>query len=157
MHLYISDFRRCNFPSFGLHCSIGNSGDHARYGRSIWTRAHRKRTRTTRQQSPGMKSRGFCDGRRRSGSVPRLPVSALKSAWPVLHNPANRNREIPLTFEQFRFGFANAVSEEEAHELYTTYAVLQHLVRRYYKRQLQTLTHGRKRRWTRRIPFAGRY
>jgi non-heme chloroperoxidase len=52
-----------------------------------------------------------------------LPVSALKSAWPVLHNPANRNRAIPLTFEQFRFGFANAVSEEEAHELYKTFAV----------------------------------
>jgi non-heme chloroperoxidase len=52
-----------------------------------------------------------------------LPFSALKSAWPVLGNPANRNRAIPLTFEQFRFGFANAVSEEEAHELYKTYAV----------------------------------
>jgi non-heme chloroperoxidase len=52
-----------------------------------------------------------------------LPLSALKSAWPVLHNPANRNRAIPLTFEQFRFGFANAVSEEEAKELYATFAV----------------------------------
>ena len=52
-----------------------------------------------------------------------LPLSALKSAWPVLGNPANRNRAIPLTFEQFRFGFANAVSEEEARELYATFAV----------------------------------
>jgi pimeloyl-ACP methyl ester carboxylesterase len=52
-----------------------------------------------------------------------LPLSALKSAWPVLGNPANRNRAIPLTFEQFRFGFANAVSEEEARELYETFAV----------------------------------
>jgi non-heme chloroperoxidase len=52
-----------------------------------------------------------------------LPLSALKSAWPVLHNPANRNRAVPLTFEQFRFGFANAVSEEEAKELYDRYAV----------------------------------
>ena len=52
-----------------------------------------------------------------------LPLSALKSAWPVLGNPANRNRAVPLTFDQFRFGFANAVSEEEAHELYKTYAV----------------------------------
>src|SRR5436190_4216969 len=52
-----------------------------------------------------------------------LPISALKSAWPVLGNPANRNRAIPLTFEQFRFGFANAISEEEAKELYDTYAV----------------------------------
>jgi non-heme chloroperoxidase len=52
-----------------------------------------------------------------------LPLSALKSAFPVLHNPANRNRAIPLTFDQFRFGFANAVSEKEARELYKTYAV----------------------------------
>jgi non-heme chloroperoxidase len=52
-----------------------------------------------------------------------LPFSSLKSAWPVLGNPANRNRAIPLTYEQFRFGFANAVSEEEAKELYETFAV----------------------------------
>jgi pimeloyl-ACP methyl ester carboxylesterase len=52
-----------------------------------------------------------------------LPISALKSAAPVLSNPANRNRAVPLTFEQFRFGFANAVDEEEARELYETYAV----------------------------------
>jgi non-heme chloroperoxidase len=52
-----------------------------------------------------------------------LPISALKSASPVLGNPANRNRAVPLTFEQFRFGFANAVSEEEAKDLYETYAV----------------------------------
>ena len=52
-----------------------------------------------------------------------LPYSALKSAWPVLSNPANRNRAVPLTFEQFRFGFANAVSEEEAKQLYETFAV----------------------------------
>ena len=52
-----------------------------------------------------------------------LPFSALKSAWPVLGNPANRNRAIPLTYDQFRFGFANAVSEDEAKELYATYAV----------------------------------
>jgi pimeloyl-ACP methyl ester carboxylesterase len=52
-----------------------------------------------------------------------LPISALKSAKPVLGNPANRNRAVPLTYEQFRFGFANAVDEDEAKELYTTYAV----------------------------------
>ena len=52
-----------------------------------------------------------------------LPFSALKSAWPVLGNPANRNRAIPLTFDQFRYGFANAVSEHEAQELYDPFAV----------------------------------
>jgi non-heme chloroperoxidase len=52
-----------------------------------------------------------------------LPISALKCAWPVLGNPANRHRAVPLTFGQFRFAFANAVSEEEAKELYETFAV----------------------------------
>jgi pimeloyl-ACP methyl ester carboxylesterase len=52
-----------------------------------------------------------------------LPISALKSAFPVLGNPANRNRAVPLTFDQFRFGFANAVDEDEARHLYETYAV----------------------------------
>ena len=52
-----------------------------------------------------------------------LPISALRAAFPVLGNPANRHRAVPLTFEQFRYAFANAVSEEEARELYETYAV----------------------------------
>jgi non-heme chloroperoxidase len=52
-----------------------------------------------------------------------LPLSALKSAWPVLGNPANRHRAIPLTYDQFRFGFANAVSEDEAKALYEEFAV----------------------------------
>jgi pimeloyl-ACP methyl ester carboxylesterase len=52
-----------------------------------------------------------------------LPISALKSAFPVLGNPANRNRAVPLTYDQFRFGFANAVEEDEAKDLYETYAV----------------------------------
>ena len=52
-----------------------------------------------------------------------LPISALKSSSPVLTNPANYNRAVPLTYEQFRFAFANAVDEDEAKELYETYAV----------------------------------
>jgi non-heme chloroperoxidase len=52
-----------------------------------------------------------------------LPISALRSAQPVLGNPANRNRGVPLTYEQFRYGFANAVSEDEAKELYEQFAV----------------------------------
>ena len=52
-----------------------------------------------------------------------LPISALKSGSPVLGNPANRNRAVPLTYEQFRYAFANAVTEDEAKELYETYAV----------------------------------
>jgi non-heme chloroperoxidase len=52
-----------------------------------------------------------------------LPISALKSSRPVLGNPANRNHAVPLTYEQFRFAFANAVSEDEAKGLYETFAV----------------------------------
>jgi non-heme chloroperoxidase len=52
-----------------------------------------------------------------------LPISALKSASPVLRNPANRSRAVPLTYDQFRFAFANEVSEDEAKELYDTYSV----------------------------------
>ncbi len=52
-----------------------------------------------------------------------LPISALRSSSPVLSNPRNKGRAVPLTYEQFRYAFANAVSEEEAKELYETYAV----------------------------------
>jgi len=52
-----------------------------------------------------------------------LPISALKASSPVLSNPANRSKAIPLTYEQFRFAFANAVSEDEAKQLYETFAV----------------------------------
>ena len=52
-----------------------------------------------------------------------LPVSALKSSKPVLGNPRNRNRAVPLTYDQFRYAFANAVGEDEAKELYDTFAV----------------------------------
>src|SRR6266699_3667294 len=52
-----------------------------------------------------------------------LPISTLKSAWPVLHKPSNRNRAVPLTFDQFRYAFGNAVGEDEARELYEKFAV----------------------------------
>jgi non-heme chloroperoxidase len=52
-----------------------------------------------------------------------LPLSALKSSSAVLANPLNFNRAVPLTYEEFRFAFANAVDEKEAHELYETYSV----------------------------------
>jgi non-heme chloroperoxidase len=52
-----------------------------------------------------------------------LPISSLRASSPVLSNPANRNRAVPLTYEQFRYSFANAVSEDEAKELFETFAV----------------------------------
>jgi pimeloyl-ACP methyl ester carboxylesterase len=55
--------------------------------------------------------------------VPELPLSALKSAFPVLGNPFNFRRAVSLTEPQFRFGFTNAVAEGEAKELYAKYAM----------------------------------
>ena len=52
-----------------------------------------------------------------------LPISALRSSSPVLRNPANRRRAVPLTYEQFRYGFANALDEDEAKSLYDEFAV----------------------------------
>jgi non-heme chloroperoxidase len=52
-----------------------------------------------------------------------LPLSALKSAAPVLGNPANHGRAIALTFEQFKFGWTNNLDDAEAKHLYETYHV----------------------------------
>jgi non-heme chloroperoxidase len=52
-----------------------------------------------------------------------LPISALRASFPVLSNPLNRGKAVTLTEDQFRYAFANAVSETEAKELYDTYSV----------------------------------
>ena len=52
-----------------------------------------------------------------------LPFSALKAASPVLKNPANRRRAVALTYEQFRYAFANAVEPDEAKDLHERFAV----------------------------------
>jgi non-heme chloroperoxidase len=52
-----------------------------------------------------------------------LPISALRAASPALRNPANRHRAVPLTYDQFRFAFANAVGEDEAKQLYDQFSV----------------------------------
>jgi len=53
----------------------------------------------------------------------QLPFSALKASFPVLGNPFNFKKAISLTFSQFRYGFANAVSETEAKELYDRWTI----------------------------------
>ncbi|MFZ4759987.1 MAG: alpha/beta hydrolase [Burkholderiaceae bacterium] len=55
--------------------------------------------------------------------VMELPLSALKSVFPVLGNPFNYRRAVPLTETQFRFGFANTVPAAEARALYERYAM----------------------------------
>ena len=52
-----------------------------------------------------------------------LPVPALRSAAPVLTNPLNRKRAVSLTLDQFKYGWANALSDDEAKELYERYHV----------------------------------
>src|SRR3954468_2586114 len=52
-----------------------------------------------------------------------LPLSTLKVSGPVLANPLNRGRAITLTFDQFKYGWANALDDEEARQLYDTYHV----------------------------------
>jgi pimeloyl-ACP methyl ester carboxylesterase len=52
-----------------------------------------------------------------------LPLSALKSAKPVLANPLNRGRAVTLTLDQFKYGWANALPAAEAKELYEAYHV----------------------------------
>jgi pimeloyl-ACP methyl ester carboxylesterase len=52
-----------------------------------------------------------------------LPISALRSAAPVLRNPLNRGRAITLTLDQFKYGWANALDDDEAERLYEGYHV----------------------------------
>jgi pimeloyl-ACP methyl ester carboxylesterase len=52
-----------------------------------------------------------------------LPFSALKSASPVLKNPLNRGKAITLTLDQFKYGWANALDDEEAERLYEEFHV----------------------------------
>ncbi len=52
-----------------------------------------------------------------------LPISALRSAAPVLKNPLNKGKAITLTLDQFKYGWANALDDDEAKQLYETYHV----------------------------------
>jgi pimeloyl-ACP methyl ester carboxylesterase len=52
-----------------------------------------------------------------------LPVSTIKVAGPFLVNPLTRGRAITLTFDQFKYGWANALDEAEAKQLYDTFHV----------------------------------
>ncbi|GAA3040255.1 alpha/beta hydrolase [Actinokineospora globicatena] len=52
-----------------------------------------------------------------------VPLSQLKSTFPVFKNPANRHRAVPITFEQWQYAFTNTFTEEESRALYERYAV----------------------------------
>jgi pimeloyl-ACP methyl ester carboxylesterase len=53
----------------------------------------------------------------------QLPFSALKASFPVLGNPFNFRKAVSLSFGQFRYGFANAVPEDEARQLYDRWTI----------------------------------
>jgi pimeloyl-ACP methyl ester carboxylesterase len=52
-----------------------------------------------------------------------VPLSALRATLQVFKNPANKHRAVSLTAEQFRFAFANAVSEEESNQLFERWTI----------------------------------
>ncbi|WP_308492415.1 alpha/beta hydrolase [Microbacterium terrisoli] len=52
-----------------------------------------------------------------------LPFSQLRSAFPVLGNPANRKRTVALTAEQFKYSFGNTLSDEESNALHEAWAI----------------------------------
>jgi pimeloyl-ACP methyl ester carboxylesterase len=55
--------------------------------------------------------------------VLRLPPAQLRTVLPVLANPANKNKSIPLTPKQFHWAFANTMSDEDAQAAYERYYV----------------------------------
>lgn len=52
-----------------------------------------------------------------------LPLAAIRTTMPVLGNPLNHGRAVTLSFDQFRYGWANAVPEDEARKLYEEFHV----------------------------------
>ena len=52
-----------------------------------------------------------------------LPFSTLKVAYPALKNPFDTHRAVPLTLEQFHYGFTNHLTEEESEPIYARYAI----------------------------------
>ncbi|TDU79683.1 MULTISPECIES: alpha/beta hydrolase [unclassified Streptomyces] len=55
--------------------------------------------------------------------VKAIAPAQAKSTFAVLHNPGNTRRAVSLNREQFRYGFANAVSEQEAEELFEEWTI----------------------------------
>src|SRR3954454_7328357 len=43
-----------------------------------------------------------------------VPLSQVKSPFPVLKSPANRHKVVPLSFEQWKYAFTNTFTDEES-------------------------------------------
>ncbi len=52
-----------------------------------------------------------------------LPLAQLRAGFPALGNPANLHRSVSLTREEFRYGFGNALTQEESDRLYETWTI----------------------------------
>jgi hypothetical protein len=52
-----------------------------------------------------------------------VPLSQVKSTFPVLKSPANRHRVVPLTFEEWQYAFTNTFTEDKGRALYERYAM----------------------------------
>ena len=55
--------------------------------------------------------------------VKSLPLAQLRSAFPVLGNPANKHRTVSLTAKQFRYAFRNTLTEEESDALHAAWTI----------------------------------
>ncbi len=115
-------------PEVFANKSIGQIADHYQEVIGLSTKSRRSsgtRSGPADRDSPGRGlaavSVPICPAPFR-GVLP-LPFSALKSGSPVLRNPANRSRAVPLTYDQFKYGFANMLDDDEAKELYEKYSV----------------------------------
>jgi pimeloyl-ACP methyl ester carboxylesterase len=55
--------------------------------------------------------------------VLRLPYSTLRASWPALNNPFKRDKDVPLTRDQFHWCFTNALTREESDKVYDRYYI----------------------------------
>jgi pimeloyl-ACP methyl ester carboxylesterase len=55
--------------------------------------------------------------------VNTMPLSELRSVLPVLKDPANVHRAVPLTPKQFHYAFTNTLDEDSSQQAYDRYAV----------------------------------
>ena len=85
-----------------------------------------------------------------------LPFSTLKVAGPFLVNPRYRGRAMTLSFDQFKYGWANALDEDEAKRLYDTYHVAGSGIALAQMANANLNPPGPSRRSTRRTPIGAR-
>jgi len=71
----------------------------------------------------GLGAAGVALGTGAPKGVLKLPLSTLRAAWPALRNPANLNKETPLTQKQFHWCFTNALSRDESDLVYQRYYI----------------------------------